>query len=280
MGGGYDGGVMPVRAVVFDVGGTLWFEAVAPDVDAIARVQADRVQPLLAPWGMEIALDTLVSIQKDIWDAVIEADTAERERGEQREIDMAFIIRGAVGVRDIALSAAQAYEWYRAAWIPVRHFGVQLYPDALDVLEELKRIGLAIGVNTNRACSAEMFALDLEDFGLARYIDAAVCSGDTGRTKPHRSTFDLILERLRVDAADVVMVGDSCEADMAGAKAVGMRTVLKLNGHYGMAPCPNADFAIHDLAELLTLPLLPERERHPVAAESPTPHDDANEDRY
>ena len=40
-----------------------------------------------------------------------------------------------------------------------------------------------------------------------------------------------------------------------------MRTVLKLNGHYGAPPCAHADFAIHDLAELLTLPLFAERGR-------------------
>ena len=58
-----------------------------------------------------------------------------------------------------------------------------------------------------------------------------------------------------------------------------MTTVLKLNGRYDTDPCADADYTIHDLAELLTLPVFG-RERHPVAAESPTPHDDANADRY
>lgn len=280
---GYDGAMTSLRAVVFDVGNTLWFEAVAPDLDAIARVQAERLRPVVDGWTPEAArsLDgALVDVLKDIWTANMAAWDVERERGSLREIDVAFIARGALAARGIEINAAQSQEWLLAAWIPVRHFGVQLYPDVLDVLRELKELGLKVGVNTNRPCTAEMFAPDLEDFGLAPYVDAAVCSGDTGFQKPHRSTFELILERLAVGGSEAVMVGDSCAADMTGAKALGMRTVLKLNGHYGAPPCAHADFAIHDLAELLTLPLFGERGRHPVAAESLTPHDDGNEDRY
>ena len=75
------------------------------------------------------------------------------------------------------------------------------------------------------------------------------------------------------------MIGDSCERDCTGAKALGMRTALKLNGLYDGPPCADADDTIHDLAELLTLPVFGDR-RHPAAAESPTPHEDANAERY
>ena len=69
-------------------------------------------------------------------------------------------------------------------------------------------------------------------------------------------------------------------ADMGGAKAVGMRTVWKLNGRYDQPPCADADFTIHDLAELLALPVIPGRARQVMATESRPPHHDNNEDRY
>ncbi len=75
------------------------------------------------------------------------------------------------------------------------------------------------------------------------------------------------------------MVGDGA-IDMIGAKAVGMRTVQKLNGRYGAAPCPDADFAIHDLGELLALPLFGGDLGASPAPESLTPHEDGNEDRF
>ena len=89
-----------------------------------------------------------------------------------------------------------------------------------------------------------------------------------------------MLDRLGVAPVDAVMVGDLRDADMRGAKAVGMRTVWKLNGRYDLPPCPDADYAIHDLAELLSLPIIPHRARHSGVSERLTPHDDVNEDRY
>jgi putative hydrolase of the HAD superfamily len=120
----------------------------------------------------------------------------------------------------------------------------------------------------------------LRDMGIAPYVDAVVCSGDTGYAKPHRSTFELVLDRLGVVSHEALMVGDTAAADMVGAKAVGMRTVWKLNGRYDQPPCPEADYAIHDLAELLALPLFERGPRPLVPTESLTPHEDGNAERY
>ena len=76
------------------------------------------------------------------------------------------------------------------------------------------------------------------------------------------------------------MVGDLRDADMRGAKSVGMRTVCKMNGRYDLPPCPDADYAIHDLSELLSLQIIPRRARPLVATASLSPHEDNNEDLY
>jgi HAD superfamily hydrolase (TIGR01509 family) len=161
----------------------------------------------------------------------------------------------------------------------VRHFGVQLYPDALDVVRAVKEMGLRTALNTNRPCTHDMLEPDLPYFGLDGLFDAVVCSGDTGFVKPHPSTFERVVTLLDAEPARMVMVGDSCERDCAPAKAMGMTTVLKLNGRYDVRPCPDADSQIHDLAELLALPTFGAA-RHPLPAESRTPHDGANADRY
>jgi FMN phosphatase YigB (HAD superfamily) len=84
---------------------------------------------------------------------------------------------------------------------------------------------------------------------------------------------------LGVDAADAVMVGDDAR-DLEGAKAVGMHTVWKLNGRHDVAPRDDADYAIHDLGELLALPIIPQSPRPVATTESLTPHEDGNADRY
>jgi len=268
-----------IRAAIFDVGNTLWFQAVAPDVDAIVQTQAERVGRLLGAWGIDNDVP-LEAVLREIWDAFGAADALERERGSLRELDLSALIRGLLARWRIAITAEEAEAWHRAAWVPVRLFGVQLYPDAVDVLRELHGMGMRVGINTNRPCTAEMFEEDLADFGLAPYVNAVVCSGDTGFVKPHASTFELVLRRLGVTAGEAVMVGDSADGDMRGAKAVGMRTVWKLNGRYDVRSCADADYTIHDLCELLSLPLFGRDRRAAVSVESLTPHEDGNADRY
>jgi HAD superfamily hydrolase (TIGR01509 family) len=271
--------VDPVRAVVFDVGNTLWFMARIPDPAEIERLQAAPLRSLLTAWGI-----TLVGPAEEIVRAVQvagdEGARVEQARGSLREVNIPLLLRGALADRDMEISAKQADELWRETWIPERKFGVQLYPDSLDVLAEVKAMGPLIGICTNRPCTAEMHLPGLEDFGMAQYVDAVVCSGDTGYVKPHPSTFKLVLERLGVPPHEAVMVGDSAAIDIRGAKSVGMRTIWKLNGRYDLPPCADADFAIHDLAELLSLPILPRRSRPVVSGESLTPHEDGNEDRY
>ena len=277
-GDGYNRPMTSIRAVVFDVGNTLWFQA-RSDIDRVYRLQAEAVAPLLERWGIRVG-EPLLTILDEIWQAGEAADRRERERGSLKEWPLQFFIRGALAARAVEISPEQAEAWHRAAWISETEFGVQLYPDTLDVLAALKEHGLLIGINTNRPCTAATHLPGLRDFGIAPYVDAVVCSGDTGFVKPHPSTFELVLDRLGVSASEAVMVGDTAPADMRGAKSVGMRTVWKLNGRYGLPPCSDADFTIHDLAELLALPVIPGRARQVMATESRTPHHDNNEDRY
>ena len=97
----------------------------------------------------------------------------------------------------------------------------ELFEDALPVLEELRAAGLGIGLVSNGI-------RDLTEF-VAHHrldVDAIVDSRRHGRVKPHPTIFQAALELLGVDAADAVMVGDSLEEDVEGARALGLRASL------------------------------------------------------
>ena len=59
---------------------------------------------------------------------------------------------------------------------------------------------------------------------------------------------------------------------------VGMTNAWKLNGRYGLDASADADYAIHDLGELLALRIL--GGSGAPATSSPTQNEDDNEDRY
>jgi HAD superfamily hydrolase (TIGR01549 family) len=89
------------------------------------------------------------------------------------------------------------------------------------VLEEIRAARLGIGLVSNGI-------RDLTEF-VAHHrldVDAIVDSRSHGRVKPHPTIFQAALERLGVDAADAVMVADSLEEDVEGARALGMRAIL------------------------------------------------------
>ena len=126
------------------------------------------------------------------------------------------IIRLMGGGGDRARSCA--LEMVRA-WEHSHNF--ELFDDVLPVLAELRRHRLKLGLvsNTSR---------DLEHF-VAHHrldVDAFVSSGRFGKTKPHPSIFEHVLERLGVEAQQAAMVGDSVDDDVRGAEALGMRAFL------------------------------------------------------
>ena len=102
-----------------------------------------------------------------------------------------------------------------------RHDNFELYDETLPVVTELRRHGLKIGLVSNSARDVREFA---EHHGLD--IDAGISSFHHGKTKPHASIFRAVLDLLDVAPEDAVMVGDTVEDDVEGARAVGMRAVL------------------------------------------------------
>src|SRR5438093_2479914 len=102
-----------------------------------------------------------------------------------------------------------------------RHENFHLYEDALPALEAMRRHGLRVGLISNGQRDLVEFA---EHHGLA--VDVAVGSTEHGRIKPHPSIFETALTALEVGPSEAVMVGDSYEDDIEGARAIGIRAIL------------------------------------------------------
>jgi HAD superfamily hydrolase (TIGR01662 family) len=122
-----------------------------------------------------------------------------------------------------------------------RHENFELYEDTVPVLRDLKGRGIKLGLVSNSARDVRAFA---EHHALE--IDAGISSFHHGKTKPHESIFRAVLALLGVAPAEALMVGDTVEDDVEGARAIGMQAVLL--DRLGLRP----DFAprIESLSEL------------------------------
>lgn len=65
----------------------------------------------------------------------------------------------------------------------------------------------------------------LQKYGFDALFDAVVVSGAVNKRKPSPEIFTRTLNALGVSAAETVLVGDTLDADIEGAKAVGMKAV-------------------------------------------------------
>jgi HAD superfamily hydrolase (TIGR01549 family) len=126
------------------------------------------------------------------------------------------IFVGMGGPGEIASDCATEIE---QGWEVSENF--ELYEDALSVLEELRAAQLRLGLVSNGI-------RDLREFVTHHRldVDAIVGSRAHGYVKPHPTIFQSALQQLGVEPAHAVMVGDSLEEDIEGARALGMRAIL------------------------------------------------------
>ena len=101
---------------------------------------------------------------------------------------------------------------------------MSLHPGVEETLGELRERGIDVAVVTNLTTRIQL--AKLERLGLDEEIDLLLTSEETGREKPGSVMFTLPLARLDARASEAVMVGDNVDADIAGANAVGLETVL------------------------------------------------------
>jgi HAD superfamily hydrolase (TIGR01509 family) len=101
----------------------------------------------------------------------------------------------------------------------------RLYPAVLETLDALAAMGVRLGMISN--ATSHRLVIDItRRHGIERYFDPIVTSAGFGRTKPHPGIFRHVLERWNLEPAAAVMIGDSLGADVRGANAVGMRSIL------------------------------------------------------
>jgi putative hydrolase of the HAD superfamily len=97
-----------------------------------------------------------------------------------------------------------------------------VFPESRGVLDAL-RSRVKLGMITNGASDIQRTKIDGSQ--LAHYFDVILVSGEVGFGKPKPEIFRLAIDRLEVDEASAVMVGDSVARDIAGAASVGIRSV-------------------------------------------------------
>lgn len=127
--------------------------------------------------------------------------------------------------------------------------GFKLYEDVAGTLAVLKKADVRMALITNGPSDLQRSKLQILD--IEHWFEAVVISGAIGRAKPAAAVFDLAVRQTGVKPEDVWHVGDSLEADVAGARAAGLTAVwLNRTGKTRNAEDPEPHFEIETLAGL------------------------------
>ncbi|MBY6265979.1 phosphoglycolate phosphatase [Azospirillum sp. 412522] len=198
---------LPVRAVAFDLDGTL--------VDSVADLM-HASNALLAELGRSPV--DLPAVRSFVGD------------GAPKLVERVLAATG--GVPDVD-EAARCLERFLTIYEADPSAHSKLYPAVAETLGKLAEAGLRLGVCTNKPMGATLRLLD--DLGIANRF-AAVVGGDSYPTrKPSPEPVLGLLERLGVAPSETVFVGDN-EHDVAAARAAGVARVLLVPYGYARVP--------------------------------------------
>ncbi len=100
----------------------------------------------------------------------------------------------------------------------------QLEEDALETLRILKSKKYNLGIFSNAGDDNDVQKL-IENFGIRQHFDFVLTSAASFYRKPHPRAFEIALAQWNISPHEAAMVGDSLDADIFGAKSLGMKSI-------------------------------------------------------
>lgn len=103
------------------------------------------------------------------------------------------------------------------------------YKGVKKTLAELKRMDYKLAIISDAPRIKAWTRL--VSMGIDNFFDVVVTFEDTGKLKPNSLPFIRVLEKLKLNPSQVLMIGDNIKRDINGAKSLGMKTAFARYGN-------------------------------------------------
>jgi putative hydrolase of the HAD superfamily len=235
---------MPLpRAILFDLDDTII--EFASSAGPCWKAVCDRFAPECDDVTSERLLAALDAYRTWYW--------GDPERHRVGRLDMAAARRGVIAgaFRNLGLDRPVLISRMADAFAETRAEALRLFPEAIDVLRDLRSLSIRLALITNGERGEQRAKIDR--FGLAPYFDHIQVEGEFGAGKPDERVYRHALDQIAVRPADAWMVGDNLEWDVKGAQQVGIRGIWRDIAGTGLPPTSPAqpDQVIRSLTELI-----------------------------
>lgn len=217
--------------VFFDLDHTLW------DFDKNSSLAFERVfKTHNIKLDIEDFLEVYEPINLEYWRLFRNDTVTKQELRRGRLIDAFKTFKVSYSIAEIDAMAASYIDE-----LPVDNY---LFNDALDILQYLsKKYTLHIITNGFH----EVQHLKLKNSGIESFFKTVTTSEEVGLKKPNPIIFETALEKALVTPEKSMMIGDSFEADILGAKAIGMQTLFY---NYRKIETPENQMVVKNLIEI------------------------------
>ena len=139
-------------------------------------------------------------------------------------------------------SPAEASLYFKDA---LAHNGI-LLDGAGEFLERIKEYPKSLVTNGISSIQRQR----IKDTGIGEYFDHIFISSEIGYHKPQKELFEKILEVIKKDRSECIMIGDSVSSDILGASNVNMESIyINFLGHKAEA----ATYSVSSYEELENL---------------------------
>ena len=144
-------------------------------------------------------------------------------------------------------SVSQAIDVYLASYPEM----LILEAPTRDLLEDIREAGMSTAIVTNGGTTMQNSKIDSS--GLRGLVDAVVISEEAGVAKPHPRIFERAMAEIGAAAEETLFVGDNPDADILGARGVGIRSAWLHLGREWEYDDQYPDYILDDVSEVRPL---------------------------
>ena len=137
-------------------------------------------------------------------------------------------------------------------YVETSPYKTHLVKDALKVVTDLHERGHRLIMLTNGF--EEVQHIKVTQCGLDPFFETVLTSDALGVKKPHQEIFNLALKETDSKRENAIMLGDSLEADIIGARDAGWGQV-----YYNPQSIPHNEMVLHEVVDLISILDLPLR---------------------
>ncbi len=198
-----------IKAILFDLDNTL--------MDFALRKEKSIEASILAMQDSGLNLN-YKNVEKEIYNLYDKVGI------ENQKIFQKFLAKHKINDYKVLAKAIYAYRKTKDA-------ETRTYPEVKKILLKFIKKNIKLGIVSD-APKLQAY-LRLVELGLEDFFDVIITADDVKASKETTKPFEKALDILKIEANEVLFVGDRPDRDVLNAKKIGMNTAFAFYGYYG-----------------------------------------------